>query len=206
MTPLNWETCSSHSAYPLQAAPGFRHSAEVLVYDCMDREAASFKGAKCATVTVVESASMQFGLYLKNKGVITAEQLVAALEVQLATLPRIGQLAMEEGLLTAPEVFDVLHAQRETPQLRFGELALELGLMTPAQLEHLLILQTARKRPIAEILVAKGLLSKEQADREMAEFRSSLAKRRAPTLAPSKIQPVSRRMVRTHVPSEATAV
>lgn len=185
---------------------GFGPLVEVLIYDCMDHEAASFAGTKCATVTVVESPSMQFGLHLKNKGVITAEQLVAALEVQLATLPRIGQLAMEEGILRAPEVFDVLHAQREMPQLRFGELAIEMGLMTPAQLEHLLMSQMGRKRPIAEILVSKGVLTAEQSAREMAEYRGSLAKRRAPILAPSKIQPASRRIVRTHLPSNATAV
>ncbi len=44
---------------------------------------------------------MKFGLYLKKKGVITADQLVAALDYQHNRMPPVGQLAMEEGVLSA---------------------------------------------------------------------------------------------------------
>src|SRR5215813_6686396 len=116
---------------------------------------------------------MHFGLYLKKKGIVTAEQLVAALEAQLATMPRIGQLALEEGIISPRDIFDVLRAQRETPDVRFGDLAIEMNLMTRSELMRLLMIQADRKRPLVEIFIEQGMLSAEQASAEMAEFRRS---------------------------------
>ena len=129
---------------------------------------------------------MHFGLYLKKKGIISAEQLVAALETQLTTLPKIGQLALEEGIISPRDIFDVLHAQSLSPDVKFGELAIELRLMTRNQLTRLLMIQSDRKRSVADILVEQGVLTKQQATTEMTEFRRSLAKRR------SAIRPVTR--------------
>ena len=102
---------------------------------------------------------MHFGLYLKNKGIISAEQLVAALETQLNTLTPIGQLALEEGIISPRDIFDVLRAQSESPDVRFGDLAIEMGLMTRNDLMRLLMIQADRKRPLAEILVRQGVLT-----------------------------------------------
>src|SRR4051812_20226168 len=132
---------------------------------------------------------MHFGLHLKNKGVITAEQLVAALEMQLKTLVPIGQLALEEGIISPRDIFDVLRAQRETPSVRFGELAMEMGLMTRDDLMRLLMLQSDRKRPVAEILVAQGVLTQEQANAAVAEYRRAMENRRAGSVVRSKIVP-----------------
>jgi hypothetical protein len=129
---------------------------------------------------------MHFGLHLKKKAIITAEQLVSAIEIQLATKPRIGQLALEEGILMPRDIFDVLRAQSESPDVRFGELAIEMRLMTHAQLTRLLMIQSDRQRPIAEILVEQGVITKQQAGEEMTEFRRSLTKRR------SMLRPISR--------------
>jgi hypothetical protein len=116
---------------------------------------------------------MHFGMYLKKKGVISAEQLVSALEMQMKTLVPIGQLALEEGILSARDIFDVLQAQRDSPNERFGELAIELGLMTRDDVMRLLMLQTDRKRPIAEILVTERVLSQQQLTNELAAYRQS---------------------------------
>src|SRR3982751_2165598 len=110
---------------------------------------------------------MHFGLYLKNKGIISAEQLVAALEMQLATLPPVGQLALEECIISPRDIFNVLHAQRQSPNERFGELAIEMGLITRDQLMRLLMLQADRKTALADILVGQGVLSETQAAAEM---------------------------------------
>ena len=114
---------------------------------------------------------MRFGLYLHRKGVITADELVAALEVQTKRLVRIGQLALEEGILSARDIFDVLRAQQSTPHERFGELAIELGRMTHNDLMRLLRIQADRKLPLDEILVWQGVLSRPRADDELNAFR-----------------------------------
>jgi hypothetical protein len=121
---------------------------------------------------------MHFGLYLKKKGIISAEQFVAALETQLATLPRIGQLALEEAIISPRDIFNVLHAQRRSPDVRFGELAIEMGLMTRNELMRLLMIQADRKRPFAEIVVAEEMLSEQLVAHEMAEFRRLQTNRR----------------------------
>jgi hypothetical protein len=130
---------------------------------------------------------MHFGLYLKNKGTITAEQLVCALESQLKTLTPIGQLALEEGMISPRDIFDVLRAQAESPNIRFGDLAIEMGLMTRDDLMRLLMIQGDRKRAVADILVAQGVLTKRQVVAEMIAYRESSAKRRATSVTPSKI-------------------
>lgn len=117
---------------------------------------------------------MHFGLYLKNKGLISAEQLVAALEVQMRTMVPIGQLALEEGILSPREIFIVLQAQSTSPRERFGELAIEMGLLTRDQLMRLLMLQSDRQQPISEILVKQGVLGQQQMTAELAEFRQFL--------------------------------
>jgi hypothetical protein len=119
---------------------------------------------------------MHFGLHLKNQGVISAEQLVAALEVQLKRLVPIGQLALEEGMLSARDIFNVLQAQRSSPDVRFGDMAVEMGLMTRDDVMRLLMIQADRRMPVAEILVAEGILSKSQVEAELAAYRQKLAK------------------------------
>jgi len=135
---------------------------------------------------------MHFGLYLKKKGIISAEQLVAALEAQLATLPRIGQLALEEGIISPRDIFNVLQAQRKSPDVRFGELAIEMHLMTRNELMRLLMIQADRKRPLADVFVTEGMLSEQLVDREMAEFRQLQMNRRAANANAAKVVPAPR--------------
>jgi hypothetical protein len=117
---------------------------------------------------------MHFGLYLKKKGIISAEQLVDALEEQTKKLVPIGQLALEEGILMARDIFKVLQAQNDSPNVRFGDLAVEMGLMTRDDVMRLLMIQADRKRPLGEILASQKVLSEEQVAREMVAYRQSL--------------------------------
>ncbi|MCI0332407.1 MAG: hypothetical protein L0228_04195 [Planctomycetes bacterium] len=114
---------------------------------------------------------MHFGLYLKKRGVVSAEQLVSALEVQMSTLVPIGQLALEEGMLSARDIFNILRAQGNAPNVRFGDLAVEMGLLTRDDVMRLLMIQADRKRPIAEILAGQGVLTEEQLESELAAYR-----------------------------------
>jgi hypothetical protein len=117
---------------------------------------------------------MQFGLYLKKKGVVSAEQLVAALEVQQKGLVRIGQLAIEEGILSPREVFQVLRSQSDSPHERFGEVAMGLNLITRDELQRLLVIQMERRRPLSEILVGQHAMLPLHAAEELAAFRREM--------------------------------
>jgi hypothetical protein len=124
---------------------------------------------------------MHFGLHLKKTGVISAEQLVAALEVQLRTLVPIGQLALEEGMLAARDIFNVLRAQSDAPDMRFGDLAIEMGLLTRDDVMRLLLIQADRKRPIGDVLIGQGVLSESQMQSELAAYRREQLQPKRPT-------------------------
>lgn len=146
---------------------------------------------------------MHFGLYLKNKGVITAEQLVDALQTQFNTLVPIGQLALEEGILSARDIFTILRSQSDTPHVRFGELAIELGLMTRDELMRLLMIQADRKRPIADILIRQGVLTERQVAAEMAAYRQSQVQPRR-AVKKTKLVPIRRPHERMYGAPEQT--
>lgn len=133
---------------------------------------------------------MKFELYLVRSGIISADQLVAALEIQHSKYVPIGQLAIEERLLSARDVFHVLHFQRRMlrPRKRFGEIAIEMGLISGDELQRLLFLQMDRKPALIEVLIRQGAMTPSQVDEHMIAFRRDLdqrntvVKRRLPTL------------------------
>jgi len=135
---------------------------------------------------------MKFGLFLVQQGVITADQLVAALEIQQQRSVPLGQLAIEECLMSARDVFRVLQSQREHPRDRFGEIAVDLGLITYDELQRLLMLQMNRKPALVDVLVRQGVLTPEKAELELAAFRQAMEERnvvkkhRIPTTPPHR--------------------
>jgi hypothetical protein len=146
---------------------------------------------------------MHFGLYLKKKGTITAEQLVAALEEQMSLRVPIGQLALEEGLLAARDIFEILQAQKDSPHERFGDLAVEMGLMTRDEVVRLLMIQADRKRPIAMILKSQGVLSEQELANELAAYRQSLLQPQRKTK--TFVVPATREKTNGRTPANAVA-
>ena len=106
---------------------------------------------------------MQLELALVQTGVISADDYVEALTRRDQERPALGQVAIEEGMLTATEVLNVLRRQHANPLRRFGELAVELGYLDNRQVAALLMQQQERERPVIDHLVELGRLSREQA-------------------------------------------
>jgi len=114
-----------------------------------------------------------FGQYLLEKGRITSEQLVAALEQQKTVQATIGTLALERGLLTAEQIKQILSQQRKTG-LRFGEQAVAMGSLTQAQVDEILQEQQASHRVLlGEVLVMKGYLTLEMLEKEFKEYKKA---------------------------------
>ena len=108
--------------------------------------------------------SLTFGIHLVRSGRISAEQLVDALEEQLASRPQLGQLALEEGLLSMSQLFEVLSVQRmeEKP---FGTIAIERGFLNKSQLSMMLMKQRELELKITDLLVDHGTID----DKELVE-------------------------------------
>ena len=74
-----------------------------------------------------------FGQFLVKEGAITVEQLREALDLMASENLRLGQVAVEQGLLSESEANDINREQRYTDK-PFGSIAVKLGLITAVQL------------------------------------------------------------------------
>lgn len=103
-------------------------------------------------------------LELIRSGAISAEQYIEALERQQAETSPLGQVAIEEGVLSPRDVFEILHTQRLYQDRRFGDLAVQLGKLKRPDVALLLLEQLEQRRPILQHLVELGALSSEEAN------------------------------------------
>lgn len=115
-------------------------------------------------------AAKFFGQFLLERGVIDAQQLLRALELQRASNPMLGELAQAHGLLDAAQVRLINERQRREDR-RFGDIAQELDLLTAAQVDVLVEEQTARRKLFGAILVEEGMVDEDTLERELAAHR-----------------------------------
>lgn len=111
-----------------------------------------------------------FGQYLLEKGRITSQQLIEALDFQKSTRLPIGTLSLERGLLTSDQVKLVLARQLKSDK-QFGELAVSLDLLTQEQVDELLQAQKNHKILLGEALIVKGFISVDVLERELKEYK-----------------------------------
>ena len=111
-----------------------------------------------------------FGQYLLERGRISSQQLVDALEFQKQVKVPIGVLALEAGLLSAEHVKLVLARQANSDK-KFGELAVALGLLTEAQIAGLLQTQSSHRVYLGEALIVKGYLTVDALEKELKEHK-----------------------------------
>jgi CheY-specific phosphatase CheX len=117
-----------------------------------------------------------FGQFLLERGRITSQQLLAALELQKSIPMPIGILALERGWLSATQITDILDQQKRKTS-RFEELAVQLGYLTQAQIDELLQIQeTSHRVRLGEALVLKGFITLESLDRELKEYNKETEK------------------------------
>jgi CheY-specific phosphatase CheX len=112
-----------------------------------------------------------FGQFLLEKGRISSQQLVDALEYQKSVTQPIAVLALESGMLTADQVYHVLKQLR--PDKHFGEVAVGLGVLSQTQLEKLSQCQSGHRIMLGEALIAKGFISVEVLEKELKEFKNA---------------------------------
>ena len=82
--------------------------------------------------------------------------------------PLLGQLAVEAGRLTRPQVLAILGLQT-TLKKPFGRIAVDLGMITEQELADLLLLQSERETSLESILVE----SEKMSDTDLAAARKT---------------------------------
>jgi hypothetical protein len=112
-----------------------------------------------ATTAAKVEEEMRLGNHLVRKGLVSAEQMLRALDLQMKKRIPIGQLAVQTGHLTVGQVFKILSIQAEQRR-RFGQIAVELGFLSKRGLEDLLAVQTLRSPSLGDILVSMGAIDR----------------------------------------------
>ena len=119
-----------------------------------------------------------FGAYLMERSVVTAADVVAALDQQIKNRIPLGRLAVETGKLSVSDLFRVLNAQVDSHKT-CGKVAVELGLLTENDVRQLLELQRQQQRPIGEELIAQGSVSREVMLAHLADYETHKRQLRA---------------------------
>ncbi len=92
-----------------------------------------------------------------------------------------GAICVRLGLLTIPEIEDILEAQKNDRGRRFGEIAVELGLITERQIDGVLHLQVFyRSFEQAALLVVDGRLEMERLGQLWAAYAASRGPSKGP--------------------------
>jgi hypothetical protein len=118
---------------------------------------------------------MLFGEFLLERGLVKEDDLVYALDEQQKNKMPLGQMAVQKGFMDSKALFKVLTEQRKRVRDAndFGQIAVEMGLLKQGQLEELVESQTTTSELVGNILVTKGLLSREQLVQMLREYDSA---------------------------------
>ncbi len=110
-----------------------------------------------------------FGQYLLSRGLITAPQLLAAVEYQDKYNSRLGDLGVALGLVTPFEA-EQINALQLGDDLRFGEAAVKLGLLTPEQVGEMLATQRDSHVLLGQAIATLHYMDRATLDTSLAEF------------------------------------
>lgn len=112
-----------------------------------------------------------FGNFLLNKGILSSEELIRAMEKQASVHLKLGTLAIHEGLLTAPEVDNIVIIQTHKDK-KFGEIAVEEGYLTQEQVDQLLAAQKPDYLLLGQILIESGKLTNSDFENLLSDYQS----------------------------------
>jgi adsorption protein B len=91
--------------------------------------------------------------------IVAAEQLKLALKTQRRSYLRLGDILVEQNILT-PEVLEqTITEHLSQPQVRLGDFLVQKNLLSPSQLQDALAIQAAKFLKLGDILAHMGLVS-----------------------------------------------
>lgn len=155
---------------PKENEPGFRHHA----WQARARTQHTCKRPNAADTSVgfykgsLPRRRLLFGQYLFYSGAVSWEALIKAVIWQRRQRPRIGDIALKNGLLNERQIKSLLNARRLGEQT--GEAALRLKFLSRAQLHYMLSIQQRMQLPFGEYFVREKHLTRVKLFKMLAEF------------------------------------
>jgi CheY-specific phosphatase CheX len=111
-----------------------------------------------------------FGQFLLERGTVSRDLLLKAVELQDSVNLKFGETAKAIKLVTESDVKRIHDAQR-SEDLMFGDMAVKLGILSQEQIGQILKHQQATHVRIGEALVRVGAFSAEELPRHLEEFQ-----------------------------------
>jgi CheY-specific phosphatase CheX len=115
-----------------------------------------------------------FGQFLVEKGVVSRDNLLAAIELQDQTNLKLGEVAVSMGFITAADIQQA-HIAQLSKDMRLGDMLVNMGFLTAVQLCEVIIQQKKTHLYIGEALVQIGALSPESLRRHLDAFKADQA-------------------------------
>ena len=110
-----------------------------------------------------------FGGFLLNKGAVTREQLIDAMEKESTSHIQLGTLAMHAGLMNAEQIENVRISQTHTDK-RFGEICVDKGYLTESQVDELLASQYPKYLLLGQVLEEQGVFDQNTFNNLVQEY------------------------------------
>lgn len=109
--------------------------------------------------------------YLVNKGQISLEQYIKLFDELQKVKPKLGLIAVHEGLMTEYQA-DTVNMLQATMNMKFGDLSVEKGFMTPDQVKELLKKQGNPYLSVAQALENMGIMRLTDLDLVMKKYQA----------------------------------
>lgn len=117
-------------------------------------------------------SASRFSRWLVAKQLLDVQTVSRALMVTTGCTSRLGELAVQQGALTAAQV-DAILAEQQSSGERFGMIAVRLGWLTFEQLVQFLAWQQEDPRQLTSALIQQGSLSPQVAARALEQYLQS---------------------------------
>ena len=115
-----------------------------------------------------------FGQYLVEKGVVSRESVLKAIELQESVNLKFGETALAINLITPADV-ERIHAAQRSEDLMFGDMAVKLGIISNEQVTQVLTRQKNSHLYIGEALVQVGGMNAQDLPRYLDDFKADQA-------------------------------
>lgn len=111
-----------------------------------------------------------FGQFLAEKGIVSRDAILAAINLQEQKNLKLGEMAVAMNYITQADI-ERAHNAQFSQDMKLGDILVEMGILTSNQLQEVITRQKDTHLYIGEALVLVGALTTEQLQLQLNEFK-----------------------------------
>jgi len=111
-----------------------------------------------------------FGQFLVEKGIVSREAILSAIDLQELKNLKFGETAVSMGYITQADI-NRAHKAQFSKDMKLGDILLEEGILSEKQLQEIITRQKETHLYIGEALVLVGSLTSEMLQQHLKEFK-----------------------------------